>query len=326
MASTNPAVFAKNWRDLIKPKTLEIEQETLGRDLRQVHLRAARARLRHHARQLAPPRAPLVAAGRGHHGRPDRRRAARVPDAAGRRRGRDRHHPQPQGGRPQDGRHQAEGHPPRQGRRGPGHRGRHQRRRRRHGPQPRAPDRDARQEAARCTWSSRSKMGRGYVPAERNKTATMPVGTIPIDALFSPIRKVNYTVTQRARRAADRLRQAHARGVDERLGHAGGRRRVRGEDPEGPALDLHQLRGDGRAESRRRSRKRRAAQREPLPLRRRARALGALGQLPAEREHPLHRRARAADRSRRCSRRRTSAASRSRRSKKSSPRWASASA
>ena len=30
MASTNPAVFAKNWRDLIKPKTLEIEKETLG--------------------------------------------------------------------------------------------------------------------------------------------------------------------------------------------------------------------------------------------------------------------------------------------------------
>jgi DNA-directed RNA polymerase subunit alpha len=37
-------------------------------------------------------------------------------------------------------------------------------------------------------------VGRGYVPAERNKTPTMPIGTIPIDALFSPIRKVNYTV------------------------------------------------------------------------------------------------------------------------------------
>jgi DNA-directed RNA polymerase subunit alpha len=37
-------------------------------------------------------------------------------------------------------------------------------------------------------------VGRGYVPAERNKTPTMPIGTIPIDALFSPIRKVNYTI------------------------------------------------------------------------------------------------------------------------------------
>lgn len=38
-------------------------------------------------------------------------------------------------------------------------------------------------------------VGRGYVPAERNKTPNMSIGTIPIDALFSPIRKVNYTVT-----------------------------------------------------------------------------------------------------------------------------------
>jgi len=38
-------------------------------------------------------------------------------------------------------------------------------------------------------------VGRGYVPAERNKTPGMAIGQIPIDALFSPIRKVNYTVT-----------------------------------------------------------------------------------------------------------------------------------
>ena len=37
--------------------------------------------------------------------------------------------------------------------------------------------------------------GRGYVPAERNKTPTMGVGTVPIDSLFSPIRKVNFAVT-----------------------------------------------------------------------------------------------------------------------------------
>jgi len=38
-------------------------------------------------------------------------------------------------------------------------------------------------------------VGRGYVPAEKNKAPGMSIGTIPIDALFSPIRKVNYTVT-----------------------------------------------------------------------------------------------------------------------------------
>jgi len=39
------------------------------------------------------------------------------------------------------------------------------------------------------------RMGRGYVPAERNKREEDPAGTIPIDAIFSPILKVNFTVT-----------------------------------------------------------------------------------------------------------------------------------
>ncbi len=39
------------------------------------------------------------------------------------------------------------------------------------------------------------QMGRGYVPADRNKSATMSVGTIAIDSLFAPVKKVNYTVT-----------------------------------------------------------------------------------------------------------------------------------
>jgi DNA-directed RNA polymerase subunit alpha len=38
-------------------------------------------------------------------------------------------------------------------------------------------------------------IGRGYVPAERNKSPSTPIGTIPIDSLFSPIKRVNYTVT-----------------------------------------------------------------------------------------------------------------------------------
>ncbi len=38
-------------------------------------------------------------------------------------------------------------------------------------------------------------LGKGYVLAERNKTEEMPIGTIPIDSVFSPVRRVNYTVT-----------------------------------------------------------------------------------------------------------------------------------
>ena len=36
--------------------------------------------------------------------------------------------------------------------------------------------------------------GRGYVPAEENKAADMPIGTIPIDAIFSPVIRVTYRV------------------------------------------------------------------------------------------------------------------------------------
>jgi DNA-directed RNA polymerase subunit alpha len=39
------------------------------------------------------------------------------------------------------------------------------------------------------------KMGKGYVPAEKNKGRNQPIGVIPIDAIFSPIQKVNYVVT-----------------------------------------------------------------------------------------------------------------------------------
>ena len=38
------------------------------------------------------------------------------------------------------------------------------------------------------------KTGRGYVPAEKIQTDGQPLGTIPIDAVYSPIQKVNYTV------------------------------------------------------------------------------------------------------------------------------------
>jgi DNA-directed RNA polymerase subunit alpha len=39
------------------------------------------------------------------------------------------------------------------------------------------------------------RRGRGYVVAEKNKVPNMAVGWIPVDSLFSPIRKVSYNVT-----------------------------------------------------------------------------------------------------------------------------------
>ena len=36
--------------------------------------------------------------------------------------------------------------------------------------------------------------GRGYIPAERNKKPDDTIGVIPIDSIFSPVQRVNYTV------------------------------------------------------------------------------------------------------------------------------------
>jgi DNA-directed RNA polymerase subunit alpha len=54
-----------------------------------------------------------------------------------------------------------------------------------------------------CTLSGNGRVrmelmvrtGRGYVPAEAHKDTGLGVGSIPIDAIFSPVKKVNYTVT-----------------------------------------------------------------------------------------------------------------------------------
>ncbi len=35
---------------------------------------------------------------------------------------------------------------------------------------------------------------RGYIPAEKNKQTGQPIGIIPIDSIYTPVRKVNYTV------------------------------------------------------------------------------------------------------------------------------------
>ena len=40
------------------------------------------------------------------------------------------------------------------------------------------------------------KWGKGYRPAELNKTDDQPIGVIPIDSIFTPVKKVQYIVTQ----------------------------------------------------------------------------------------------------------------------------------
>ncbi|MDK2843901.1 MULTISPECIES: DNA-directed RNA polymerase subunit alpha [Enterococcus] len=38
------------------------------------------------------------------------------------------------------------------------------------------------------------KAGRGYVQADENKTEDMPIGVLPVDSIYTPIRRVNYQV------------------------------------------------------------------------------------------------------------------------------------
>ena len=50
-------------------------------------------------------------------------------------------------------------------------------------------------EGGRVRMEMTARRGRGYVPSERNKMPGQPIGVIPVDSLFSPIKKVNYQVT-----------------------------------------------------------------------------------------------------------------------------------
>ncbi len=49
-------------------------------------------------------------------------------------------------------------------------------------------------EAAKLSMEMTVESGKGYVPASQNRPEDAPIGMIPIDALYSPIRKVSYRV------------------------------------------------------------------------------------------------------------------------------------
>jgi DNA-directed RNA polymerase subunit alpha len=48
---------------------------------------------------------------------------------------------------------------------------------------------------AEVSLTATVEAGKGFVAAEKNAQLEQPIGTIPIDSAFSPVRKVNYTVT-----------------------------------------------------------------------------------------------------------------------------------
>jgi DNA-directed RNA polymerase subunit alpha len=49
-------------------------------------------------------------------------------------------------------------------------------------------------EGAEIRFEFTVNTGKGYVPADRNRSEDAPIGLIPIDSLYSPVRKVSYRV------------------------------------------------------------------------------------------------------------------------------------
>ncbi len=204
---------------VIQRPTVEALGEAEG-NRQTVRHQPPRARLRPHARQLAAPHAAVVDPRRSRHPGPLRRRPPRVRHHHGRHRGRHRHHLEPQGPR-------AAGPQPTS--RSPcastcGARPRSppatsQLTSRRRDPQPRPAHRHAERQAA--AWPSTSPSSRAA--ATCRPTATRPaatIGVIPVDSIFSPVRRVAFSGRAHPRRAVHRLRPPRARHRDRRLHHA----------------------------------------------------------------------------------------------------------
>ena len=236
------AVNAKNWQEMKKPNALE--KRAAGGDCApqgDLRRRAAGARLRPDARQLASPGAALVAPGRRGHLDPDRGRASRVQQPRRRARGHHRPRPQREAGRAAHGRRPAApprplGHRPRRSHRRPD---RHHRRHRgdepRSGPVPSRRRRDPQHGADR---GSRQRLcPRRLQPPGRRSDRDHPDRRS-----LQPGAPGQLQGREHPRRPGARLRQAHPDGRDRRNDHARRRRRLRRPDPPGPAAAVRPLR------------------------------------------------------------------------------------
>ena len=154
-------------------------------------------------------------------------------------------------------------------------------------------------EGGKLHMELRMKRGRGYVSADKNFDEDLGIGWIPVDSVHSPVKKVNYLV--------EAARLGQTTDYDKLTIDVWTNGSVTARDAVSLAAKLIRdhlnifinleeagegAGGAGRAAARRR------AQREPRQERRGAGAVGAVVQLPEEREHPDDSRAGAEDRSR----------------------------
>ena len=86
-------------------------------------------------------------------------------------------------------------------------------------------------------------VGKGYVAAERNRPEDAPIGLIPVDSLYSPVKRVSYRVENtREGQILDYDKLTLSVETDGSVS-AGGFGRLCGAHSPGPAADLHQFRG-----------------------------------------------------------------------------------
>ncbi len=108
--------------------------------------------------------------------------------------------------------------------------------------------------------------GRGYSPADENKSEDKPIGVIPIDAIFSPIRRAAYAVdSARVGQRTDFDKLTLEVETDGSIEPGARAARGRG-DPDQEPGDLHHRR-PGRRAARRGSRSRLPATAAPAPRR-----------------------------------------------------------
>ena len=113
--------------------------------------------------------------------------------------------------------------------------------------------------------------GRGYSPAEENKSDEQPIGVIPIDSIFSPIRRASYAVaTARVGQRTDFDKLTLDLETDGSIEPGGGAARGL-RDPDQEPGDLHRRRAGRGADRARTGRGARRPTRCPAPARRRRR-------------------------------------------------------
>ena len=151
-------------------------------------------------------------------------------------------------------------------------------------------------QGARVVVEMTVESGKGYVAATQNRAEDAPIGLIPVDALFSPVKKVSYQIGNARvgeRTDLDKLTiQIETNGA------------VAAEDTVALAARILQdqlqlfinFEEPTSAQPVERADDELEFQPQPVAQGRRARTVGPVRQLPQERQHHLHRRSRAEDR------------------------------